>query len=284
MIRKIFVKGGGGLGDLIREYFGGQDYWGYLKGIKDKYPDIKIKAVLCIHNPQATEFLKYNPYLEKIEQYPWQVDGEPVFNKYKEDYAFIRDAEGIFNELIYEKPSIYLNKEEEEFVKHIQEMGNYVFIHPFAGLKDRVALPIGEYPDLINRIIDDLGYNVVIQGGSYKRTNQGGSEEIQEIFEYQRKGLFNLVGKTNARIAVRLVQNASGFIGTHSCYVLIAWIEKIRSVLVVPEKLREYLHSGDANVWAVREGLDFNKTIYINGRPDIDKIKEEIIEWMAKDR
>lgn len=76
---KIFVKGGGGLGDLIREYLGGEKYWGYLEGIKENYPDIEIKAILCIHNPQATEFLKQHPCLNKIEQYPWQVDGTSVF-------------------------------------------------------------------------------------------------------------------------------------------------------------------------------------------------------------
>lgn len=272
---KVYVVGGGGLGDLLREYFGGQDYWGYLKGVKEKYPGIKIKAILCIHNPQAKEFLKYNPYLEKIEQYPWQIDGEPIFFEHSNDYVFIRSISGIFEGLEYEKPKVYLNREEEALVETIKNSGKYIFIHPFAGLKDHIALSIEEYPDLIDRIID-LGFNVVVVGGSYKRINQGGNDEIEEEFEYEKVDLFNLVGRVNSRIATRLAQGASGFIGTHSCYILIASIEKIKSVLIVPEGIREYLNSGDANAKIVRN--DFTKTIYMNG--DVKGIKKEIVEWI----
>ena len=274
---KVFVKGGGGLGDLIREYLGGEKYWGYLEGIKERYPDIKVKAILCIHNPQAKEVLKYHPCLNEIEQYPWQLDGTPIFFSHSDGHVFIKSVHGLFSGLEYKKPEVYLKKEEEVQVETIKNAGKYMVIHPFAGLKDRIAFPIEKYPALIDEIID-TGCNVIVIGGSYARINRDGKEEVNEVFDYSRKGLFNLVGNTNARVATRLIQSASGFIGTHSCYILVASIEKIRSILIAPERLREYLNSDDANAKIIRN--DFTKTIYINSSPDFEGIKQETIKWL----
>ncbi len=274
---KIFVKGGGGLGDLIREYLEGEKYWGYLEGIKEKYPGIKIKAILCIHNPQAKEFLKYHPCLDSTEQYPWQVDGTPVFFTHSDEHVFIKSVPGLFEGLKYRKPPIYLDKKEEIQVETIKNAGKYIVIHPFAGLKDRIVFPIEGYPALIDGIID-TGYNVVVIGGSYTRINRDGQEEVNEFLEYTRKGLYNLVGNSNARVATRLIQGASGFIGTHSCYILVASIEMIKSVLVVPEKLRVYLNSNDANAKIVRH--NFIRTIYINNKMTFNELSQEIIKWL----
>lgn len=192
-------------------------------------------------------------------------------------HVFIKSVPGLFEGLDYKKPQIYLNKEEKIQVETIKNAGKYIVIHPFAGLRDRIAFPIEKYPGLIDEIID-TGYNVIVIGGSYTRINRDGQEEVIEILEYSRKGLFNLVGNTNARVATRLIQDASGFIGTHSCYILVASIEKIRSILIAPEGLGGYLNTDDANAKIIRN--DFTKIIYISNNPNFKETNREVIEWL----
>jgi len=156
-------------------------------------------------------------------------------------------------------------------------------IHPFAGLDYRAAVPITYYIDLINWIIDEHNMNVVVVGGSHKREGiDGGCLEFTEGLNLQRDGLYNLVNHDKyggARVATELAMNAKMFIGTHSCYVLPAWINEVQTILISPDlkHMRELLVPSDSTAWCINK--PFNSTIWIDQKttdfiPVINQIKE----------
>ena len=240
-LKQLYLHDGGGLGDIIKHYIRGQQGWGYLKPLKEQYPDIEIKVILTCINPQIEEFIKYNPYIDKIESYLWTHPARSgvrqCIEKHKGDYASLLKAKKLLETIQPAVPEIYLNADDQKVIDSIISQGKFIFIHPFSGEIWRMVLPIGQYPTLIDRLIDETGYNVVVVGGSYKK-NLVKNTVMKESFGYQRAGLFNLVGHTNARVATRLAQMAQGFVGTWSCYIIPGWQRPSRTVIMLPKGRR----------------------------------------------
>lgn len=273
MTDKVYFRLGGGFGDTIRWYFRGEGYWNYLKPLKEKYPNIKTKVISCCHNSQVLDMIEYNPYLDFIENYGWTPDGR--YEKYKKDYTWIQKTPELLRDLEPSRPKLYLAAEDHKIVDPILSAGPYVTIHPFAGLPDRIVFPVNQYPRLIDELIDQHGYNVVVLGSDHARINEKTLQHYPETFMYQRKGLFNLVNQTNGRVSVQLVRKCARFIGTWSCYVCAAWVSNKHSVMIAKPRHRKRLREVFSTHWTKRGDC---REIYIEDKQDWDHIRTKIIE------
>ena len=112
--KNIYISASGGWGDLVRLYLKDEKFYGYIKGIKNKYPKTHIKVLLCIHNSEAKELFKHYPYIDECHNYIYQLESQPYFDKYEGDHVHaVKILSQIKEEIRWEKPSIYLNEKEE---------------------------------------------------------------------------------------------------------------------------------------------------------------------------
>jgi ADP-heptose:LPS heptosyltransferase len=238
---KIYFTFGGGLGDVLYTYLGGKNYWGYLASFKKEYPNAKIKVLSSTHNPQTLELIKYNPYIDSMKELGWVNDSKELFKKNSEGYT--RVTHRMFKNLEFRTPAVYINEDDAKAVENIQKQGPYMFLHPFAGLKDREPISTEKYFGLIDYLIDYLNIKVVVIGANHNRTNLKSIWKMKEEFNYKRDGLHNLVGKTNIRAAIKLAEKAVGFIGCWSCYANLFWIHKKKSLVFTSKEKKEKLMS-----------------------------------------
>jgi ADP-heptose:LPS heptosyltransferase len=256
---KLYIHDGGGVGDIIKHYVQGTRGWGLLKPLKEKYPDVEIKAMLTCINPQAQELIKYHPSISLIEPYLWSHPARSplrrLIEEKKGDYVSLLEATKMLEGLEPTKPEVYLNAEDQEVVSSIISQGKYIFIHPFSGEPWRAAFSMEQYPALIDRLIDDAGYNVVIVGGSYKK-NWVKSAFMKEEFSYERPGLFNLVNKTNVRQCVTLSRSSAGFVGTWSCHLCAILDTSIRTIVVFPNSHKKKKFGLAEDNWVCRIKTD----------------------------
>jgi len=223
--KKVGIVCYGALGDTILHYYRKGSVFGYIKAFKEKYPGRTIKVVCCSSNAQTSELFKENPYIDEVVHAPWAT------TKQRQRNDNIKKAlHGYTNFEIgrplpgagWQEPQIYLDTKDKAFVDKIIQQGKYILVHPFASYPG-VPLQAEEYPELIDTMIDELGYNVVVVGATYKRVFQEADLHKEEVFNYERKKLFNLVNKTNVRVAVRLARNAHGYLGTWSAFYCASW-------------------------------------------------------------
>ncbi len=287
MTERFYMSEGGGLGDLMDSYLGRVREWGYFQDVKEKHPDCKIRVVLCIHNEQSRDFLEANPYIDELIWKPYMHDGSPVYDAFRGDFVNISQALKL-RQYTYNTPQIYLTEADKLIVDPIIAAGDYVFMHPFAGEHRRTWSSHYEIKNFIDALID-AGQKVVVVGGTYERTSYLDSKlgddlnkgVIEEVLDYEREGLFNLVGKCNARIAAYLTQKASRFIGTHSCYVLVAWRAGIPTLCVAPNWMESHFQNHDNSCWGFEKGLPLNTLVFYD---QVDKegvgINTVINEWL----
>lgn len=247
MKHKVYIHDGGGGGDIPANQFQCKKGWGYLEAFKKKFPNSKVLAVVTSCSAEGAKYLKYNPYIDEIKILPWVNPHRPWkgLAQHVQGYKPLHQAVKELMPGVKPKiPSVYLSPEDKVVVNDILKQGPYAFIHPFAGTPERMAFPLEEYPKLVDRIIDELGYNVVVVGGSYKQlANQGMKERIKtEEFNYTRDKLINMVNKCNMRIGTCLAQKAACSIVTWSCYVWPGFVKRQRMTLLMPAE--SYLGAG----------------------------------------
>jgi len=234
--KSVYVTLGGGLGDVYYVYMKGENGWGYIESLKKLYPNIKVKVLCSTHNPQTVEFIKNNPYIDEIKEYGWVLNGSEIWNKHNNGAVSLKNNRILRNTLKFNTPSIYLDNGDNVLVDSIVDQGKFIIIHPFAGEPHRIAMPPKEYIPLIDILIDNLGFNVVLVGGTYTRTNRVLKEHKPEKLVYERKGLINLIDKANARVVATLTKHQYHFIGCWSAYSCVSWLHKKPTTVIVQEK------------------------------------------------
>lgn len=230
---KLYIHDGGGVGDILRCQLQRKKGWGFIEPLKQKFPDVKIRAIITSCNPQAYELIRYHPYIDEKIKLQWKHPHRkwPDRKEYAEDLGYKAIVE-VAEELLPECeqapiPPIYLSDEDRAVVKEIQNAGDYVFVHPFSGEKWRIGLPLEEYPALVDKLIDELGLNVVVVGGTYNKDYPSGHPKSQKLidekFDYYRNGLFNLVNQSNVRVCAQLARKSKYAMTTWSCYARSSW-------------------------------------------------------------
>jgi len=231
--KAVYVTLGGGLGDVFYLYTKGENGWGYIKSLKEKYPQVRVNVMCATHNPQTVEFIKYNPYINDVKEYGWVLDGNEIWNKYNNGAVKLNSNKELLSTLKFATPCMYLNKQDQITVNTVVTKGKFILIHPFAGEPHRIAMPASEYIPLIDCLIDEMGFNVAIVGASYLRTNRILVESKPEELNYERDGVFNLIDKANCRVVAALAKQQHHFIGCWSAYSCMSWLHKKSTTVVV---------------------------------------------------
>lgn len=284
---KVYLGVSGGLGDVVQVYlanpispgepgssknFPSTDaitsmWFRRLKSFKAMYPDSHVKVVSASHNPYTPELFEQNPFIDSVDVVKWTSAYDP--NMWREDYKGYTSLTSNISYVGFkpeDTPVIYMNDKENKFLDAIVGRGEYIVIHPFAGSGKRVVKPLGFYVDIAKRL-SKIGYNIFFVGKGYTQNMDNGGTFIEE-FEYNKKGIYSLVGKTSVRFSVNLVMSAGGFIGTHSSMILPAWYKGIKSVCLVPPtndagvKWQDFFKTFNPCTWGADK--PFNKTIIID--------------------
>jgi len=225
-MNNFFLHTAGGLGDHLLGYFSPHSFpfgFGYLQELKTKIPEAKIKLICHPVQKEASRFFELDPRIDSIDIHPWI---SPLKIKecknIKEEAKKYKSLEefGKRNNL-KKQPNIdvFLSKKEQETIDRIQQEGRYIVIHPFAGGKNRIFFSPENYIPFIDMVVEEKDLNVVIVGGSHaKIRNSQNPKFFEEKFSYQRKRLFNLVGKTTGRAAVKLTRAAEFLLASNSAF------------------------------------------------------------------
>lgn len=300
--KKVYLAIGGGLGDAMQVYLAQpisiRDD-GYLLGsvtassdpttstwfrrlasLESKGGAKAPKVVLVIesHNPHTKDLFEYDPNIDEVISKPWP---EPTsWAESEKRWEQISDGATNLHEVYFpefyepDESGIYMPPEERKIVDRIVNNGRYIVIHPYAGSRERVCYPMAKYRQVIDMLIDDLGYNVVVVGASYKQFNvDGDGDDFMESFPYKRDKLAVLVNKVSVRVSFSLALACSGFIGTHSAMILASWMNGIRSVCIVPPvhddgtPWETFFASKNPTTWGADK--EFNKTIIVRDPDDV---------------
>jgi len=314
---KVYIHCGGGLGDVIQNYFANPQYhwlqmmkecpnefpasdnvasiwFRRLEDFKRYHRDASIIVKAKCHNFAVKEFFEYHPCIERVDLIEYSNDDPEWYMREYDGYKNIHllNDDNFDNnsylEYIPSYPKVYMNYSEEQEKRFIDFItaSNYIVLHPFAGAKNREVLDQDQYDKLIDELVK-FGYNVVIVGGSYKRNMVNNKSLKLEIYDRDDdEYVVNLVNRATVRFAVNLVLFSKGFIGTHSCMFLPASFARKRSICFLPELTdgNEYWSdiikaNNNPTCWGLNQ--DFCKWFVIKDGKLSDEIINEIIDWFV---
>jgi ADP-heptose:LPS heptosyltransferase len=281
-MKKVYLTLGGGLGDVFWTYIEGHNGWQFLKSFKNKYPDGKIKVLAATHNPQVEELLKYHPDITVFKNFGWVLDGTELWKKYKGGFKHLKDTK---DGLSKNRNRIYLSTEDQEKIDEITHAGPFLLIHPFAGEKIRCAIFPDDYKIIIDKLLEETNFNIVVIGGSYIRTNKVNRFKMTEEFEYSHDRVFNLVNKSNCRVCATLAEHQHSFIGSWSAYSCVSWIYNKPSTIIVPKTMAKVFKEekqGPEGRWKDKKNINIisvEGTILNSGREySLDQIIVQILK------
>lgn len=223
MHKGLCLNVGGGLGDILRVMLCGnvgypwcEAYWGMIETwrIERERP---IKLIVSSHNPSAAELFKYASWIDELVTIPWRNDGtaivqefagidyEPLTLKLQQQIEYEYRAK-------WQRPEIYMTREEKSEAEEIINKGQYVLLYPFGGYGARIGAE--KYIPLIEKL-NRKKIRVILVGDSYKRSDVS----ITESFDYESLLVTNLVGRNNCRLTSYLATQAFAYIGSLGCYM-----------------------------------------------------------------
>ena len=222
---KYFVTLWGGLGDFVKMYYS-HVQWRKLEAFKKQYPNTYIKAIVYSLNPNAKGLIEYHPCIDEVFQPKeklLEVRAKGL-GSYANGYAWLQNRKEITKKLPKSKPRIYLSEEDKQLFRKVRKKtkNKYIVIHPFSAmapnlLTSRTTMSTEHYIPIIEGL-EKKGYKIVLLGASRKN--------LTEEMEYSSRSCINLINKTSVRTALKLVAKSQGFIGTNSCFMCEAMLEK----------------------------------------------------------
>jgi ADP-heptose:LPS heptosyltransferase len=240
-MNKIYFKCGGGLGDCLNTFFVGPPL--FAQSIKNADPDVVIYILCCSSNASILEAFENHPFFDKaILVKPFQEFIDVAEKELKEQGFVYWSTAYDQNQLTKQKQKIYLTPEEFNEVEAVKRMGPYIAVHPFNSAGTGITATHFEvntdYRKIIEQILD-CGYNLVQIGGNWRHNP---SESIQtEEFVYEHPKFIDLVNKFNLRQIAHIVFGATKFIGTSSCWVVVATVNHVPSFMMLPHHMNDIL-------------------------------------------
>lgn len=226
--QKYYIHCAGGLGDHLVCYFTGRYQktgFGYLEQLKKEQPHSEVKLITHAVQDQIFQFFRYHPLLSDIEVLRWHNPNMKCRTEKQEAQGYQNLIEFGTTHNWQRRPNkqIYTDKNDKRIIQEVVRQGPFVVLHPFAGDAIRTPLSPNNYRPIVDLIIDQKHYNVVIIGGSYKKLRNLNKPQIKkEKFPYARPGLINLVNKINSRIATSLICRSQMLIATNSGFLCTA--------------------------------------------------------------
>jgi len=276
---KYWVHLWGGLGDFLKMYYS-QNQWRRLESIKKKNPNVTIKALVYSLNPAAKDLIEYHPAIDEV----FQPEGGLIevrskgIPSYADGYTPLVHQKALIKQAKRSTPVIYLSDEDKSQVQQVigSIAGKFVVIHPFSAMPphvptSRTTMTADKYIPIIEGL-GKKGIKSVILGA--------GRPNRQEKFDYESEHTVNLIDKTSVRSALRLVSRSDGFIGTNSCFMCEAMLER-KSCFVVTSYFWEnrihkngFIANGLKNTRSTFRFLPKNRN-----KAPYAKIQREAINW-----
>jgi len=205
---KLSFTLGGGLGDYILNYLG--DPGNRLAYIMMAVQDIEFRvSAQC---PAGIDLVKNSPYFKFQHVYQEKKFAQ---NRLKDDISNI----GNLAEYLKVIPPLWLSSEEEDILVNV--VRPYAVFHPFASHGPRNLTAAFNTTNMVQWIADASGINVVVLG--------------QEDFGYESANVRHIKG--SPRLATKLVEHSSFFVGSHSSMQCAAWVHDIPSFCIGPSHL-----------------------------------------------
>ena len=301
MVNQYAILSLGALGDTICNYYRNGGIFGQIASYKRKHPRDRIKVICCSSNSQTHKLFLDNPDICKVHHVPWALQSVGIKERNTEFKRLLVGWKSLTpnNKLPGAKfapPKLFLNKIEKALVKSIQQDGKYILIHPFSSYISKIKEE--EYISIIDTMIDDLGYNVVVVGGTYNKSFQQGEPLRKETFEYKRDNLYNLVNQVDVRVAITLARVAYGYFGTWSAFYCTSWgcpshpmvlctADKIQTIDLVNKKRfgnTKYKKIIVPGAWHVIPNLSDTNRIKRDAaiRNNRQKTRQEVIKHLGK--
>jgi hypothetical protein len=246
----------GTLGDLFVELE--SDEWRCLRSIKERHPNIKLRAIICSLSPGAEDIVMVNPHIDEIFKIEWDGTGDPEVI-----YPFKRPKDFLDLDTFDHDPVEFFltDQEKKKMAKYANE--EYIVIHPFARNTERHLHNELDLNALVSDLYDKTGLPIYVVGKSGNRTLKIGSKEmfyIEEKFSVQHQAVRNLINKTNIREAAYIVSQAKYFVGGHSSLCHAAYVSKVRSLVFAPYSyFHYYLAVGSLGIIGSRFPLENNQ-------------------------
>ena len=219
---------GGGMGDTLIRCFTPKAELGYFKALKARGDTTR----LCLHShrPYIDEIFVGNPYIDRVTRTSKAHEGRHTPTEVIRAKLLCpecRAGHGLSDAdkatLPWERPQIYLTEAEQSTLDAFGT--DYIAIHPWAAVWDRVILNYGvDLPSLIESICN-RGQRVALLGGS-------GVINLPEIFNGDHPNLLNAVNKLSVRMQVYLASHAAKFVGSQSSYACAAEIFGVPSLVI----------------------------------------------------
>lgn len=198
----------GGLGDYILKYLG--DPGNRLTYLLMAVPDIEFRvASQC---PAGIDFVKNCPLFKRQHVYE---EKRFTLNKLKNDISYISNI----SEYPKIVPPIWLDSDEEEILAKVERP--YGVFHPFASSGARNLFSVFDISKMVQWIADVSGVNMLVLG--------------KENFNYESSNVKRIKG--SPRLAVKLVERSSFFVGSHSSMQCAAWVFDVPSLCLGPDHL-----------------------------------------------
>lgn len=198
----------GGLGDYILHYLGEPgNRIAYLQMV---VPNIEFRVTSQC--PAGIDLVKNSPYFKQ----------QHVFSERKVfENRLKNDIKNIANLLDYPKitPSLWLESCEEDILLNIKRP--YGVFHPFASYGPRNLSFAFDTHNMVQWIADVSGINMIVLGN--------------ENFEYESSNVKHIRG--SPRLATKIVERSSFFVGSHSSMQCAAWVFNVPSFCIGPGHL-----------------------------------------------
>lgn len=249
---RVFLPKAGGIGDLMLWMLERGSPCGYLKSLKENYPDVQIKVLTFCHNAQARTLFEGNPWIDHVECKPF----DPLWgSEHIDQYQVYVDDDGVvwhkfhhheWPGLHWSQPSFFLSDEESKLVERYRETP-YIAFHPFAGSDDRTL----ESRVSVAATIDAIaarGKRVVIVG---------------------------LKDRSVALDAV-LTSRAEKFIGTLSCFNCVAAVSRVPTLAFAFPEVRGWLENDHHGIYMLMRN-NRARVLFWDEMPD--DLYAKIGEW-----
>lgn len=247
---RFFLPFGGGLGDLFWRLYHGSEYQAaYLlceqyefwavdltvnKSSKELLESLSNNETRIFKNVLSLRYANFTP--DRITSSLFEDDDEVINAATPKGWDIIRDIipDRFFNIgygretcLYYE----YLVSYQEQ--QYLDTLKHYIVIHPYDGQNRIRALSNDEITILIQALIDNTDYNIVVIGKDNATVNPGVRYPESKI-EIEHPRFINLLGKTSSAMCANVVKDADVFIGNHSCWVNFFWYFNKPSICLLP--------------------------------------------------
>jgi hypothetical protein len=152
----------------------------------------------------------------------------------------------------------------------------YIVLHPSGGLQEVDGLTRDEYVGLVELLISSFPeYTFITIGATHSRADSVHSKNgipavmIEKSFNFKHSRFIDLTNKTSGALCANIVENAIGFIGSHSAWMNMFWHFNKPTICILSNKT----NWGDAENYIKTNGCNWGfKLPHTTVVPVIDSV------------